>query len=201
MSDQTTNGEGQSTPGEGQKVNVDEILKRLEQLEGTNKRILEESKGHKKEASDYKSKLDAFEKKKVEESGDISAKLELQKKETEKILSENKSLRAKTLQQNVRSVVAKFAKDVWDLDDFINQSEFAKILQDGIDPENLTISDEAGKNFANAVLNKKPWMQKNVHQETVDTTRPNPKETSTLVEKSLDEQKEELKKLILQTKQ
>jgi hypothetical protein len=202
MSNEQT-GEGQSVDNgsEGEKVDVNEIKKRIEQLESTNKRLLEESKGFKKEAIDYKSKLEQFEKKKIDESGDISAKLEHELKEKEKLLNENKTLRAKTLKHNIRSVIGQFAKDVHDMEDFLNQPKFIKILEDGIDAENLTISEDAAKAYSNAVLKEKPWMQKNSTQEEVDTIRPNFKDaTKNVSAKSYDELREELKKQIIQTK-
>lgn len=197
----TGEGQGETNDGEGQKVDVNEVLKRIEQLESTNKRLLDESKGFKKEASEYKSKLEQFEKKKIDESGDISAKLEHELKEKEKLLSENKSLRAKTLKHNIRNIIGQFAKDVYDMDDFLNQPKFLNILEEGIDAENLTISEDAAKAFTNAVLKEKPWMQKKSFQEQVDTTKPNVKEVSqSFAAKSYDELKEELKKQIIQTK-
>jgi hypothetical protein len=204
MSDNKESSEGtvKTNSGEVQeKVELSEVLKRLEELESTNKRLLEESKGYKKQATDYKSKLELFEKKKVEESGDISAKLELELKEKEKLLSENKTLRAKTLKNNIRAAISNVAKDVYDMDDFLNQPKFVSILEDGIDGENLTVSEEAAKTYANAVLKEKPWMKRNSSQEEVDATRPNVKETTkNVASKSYDELKEELKKQIIQTK-
>jgi predicted nuclease with TOPRIM domain len=175
MSDQNTSGEGQNNSGEGTKVDVNEVMKRLEQLESTNKRLLDESKTWKKEAGEYKSKLDEVEKTKVNQSGDTAAQLEYEKKQREKFEKENKNLKNKTLDQNIRSAVAKYAKDVHSVDDVLAQSQYIKILKDGIDPENLTVDEDAAKDFVNKVLEAKPWLKRNIHQETVDTTRPNGK--------------------------
>jgi hypothetical protein len=172
--EENSTGEGPGNQnGEGPKVDVNEVLKRLEQLESTNKRLLEESKGHKREASDYKSKLEQFEKSKLDQSGDEKAQLEFERKQRERFEKENKALKNKTLEQNVRMTVAKFAKDVHNLEDLLNQPKFKKILTDGIDPENLTLDEEAAKDFVNKVLDEKPYLKRNLHQPGVDKTKPN----------------------------
>lgn len=178
MSDENKQGEGPKTDGERQTVNVDEVLKRIEQLESTNKRLLDESKSWKNQATELKSKFEEAEKSKVEKSGDQNAQLEYERKQREKIENENKKLKSKTLEDRIRSTVAKYAKDVHSLDDVLNQSQFKEILKNGIDPENLTIDDDAAKDFVNKVLEAKPWLRKNVSQPGVDTTKPSGKKAA-----------------------
>jgi archaellum component FlaC len=172
MSEENKSGEGSKASGEGQKVDVNEVMKRLEQLESSYNRVLEESKGHKSKAQEYKSKLEEIEKKGVEASGDLAKQLEYERKTKEKIESENKKLKTETLNERIRATVGKYAKEVHSIDDLLNQPGYKKILTDGIDPENLTVNEDAAKNFVNAVLNDKPWLKKNVSQAGVDTTKP-----------------------------
>lgn len=172
MSDENKGNEGSKADGEGTKVDVNEVMKRIEQLESTNKRLLDESKNHKKEAGEYKNKLEEIEKNKVNQSGDDKAQLDYERKQREKIENENKKLKSKTLEQQIRQTVGKYAKDVHSLDDVLNQSQFKDILKNGIDPENLTVDEDAAKDYVNKVLEAKPWLKKNIQQAGVDTSKP-----------------------------
>jgi hypothetical protein len=175
MSEENKSGEGQKTEGEGRSVDSSEVLKRIEQLESTNKRLLDQSKDWKSQANEFKAKLEDAERNKVEKSGDEKAQLDYERKQRERIEGENKKLKSKTLEQQIRQTVAKYAKDVHSLDDVLNQSQFKDILKAGIDPENLTIDEDAAKDYVNKVLEAKPWLKKNITQAGVDTTKPNGK--------------------------
>lgn len=173
MSEGTDSGEGQKTGGEGQSVNVAEVMKRLEQLEGSYNRVLEESKTHKSKAQEYKSKLEEIEKKGIEASGDVAKQLEFERKSREEKEKENKKLKSSILSQKVRDKVLKYAKDLHDPDDFLNKPKFAHILKAGIDEDSLEVSDDAAKDYANKVLEAYPYLKKNLQQPGVDTTKPN----------------------------
>lgn len=190
MSDGTA-GEGTQTNGEGQTVDVSEVMKRLEQLEGSYRRVVEESKSHKSKAQEYKSKLEEMERKGIDASGDVTKQLEFERKAREEREKENKKLKTSILSQRVREKVGKYAKDVHDLDDFLNQPSFAHILKAGIDEDRLEVDDNAAKDYANKVLEAKPWLKKNIQQAGVDTTRPNtnnlgPKSLKSLSDAELD---------------
>lgn len=187
MSDENKSGEGSKADGEGQKVDVNAVMERLKQLESSYGRVLEESKSHKAKASEYKSKLEEIEKKGVEASGDVQKQLEFERKQREKIEADNKRLKNETLNQRIREAVGKYAKDVHSIDDLLNQPSYKKILTDGIDPENLTVNEDAAKTFVNTVLEAKPWMKKNIQQAGVDTNKPNA--SSLNLGKSLDDVK------------
>jgi hypothetical protein len=172
MSDQNKSGEGQKTDGEGQKVDVTEIQKRLEQLESSYSRVLNESKEHKTKAQEYKAKLEEIEKKGIETSGDVQKQLEYERKEREKIEKEAKALKNKTLDYTIRNTVSKFAKDVHSIDDLLNQPDFTHILRAGIDKENLTVDENAAKEFVNKVTEAKPYLKKHTEQAQVDSSKP-----------------------------
>jgi len=180
MSDENKGNEGSKATGEHQAVDVNEVLKRVEQLESTNKRLLDESKNWKNQATDFKSKLEETEKTKIAQSGDEKAQLEYEKKQREKVENENKKLKSKTLDQAIRSKVSGIAKNVHSLDDFMNQPQFTHFLKAGIDPDALTIDDDAVKNYVNAVSEAKPFLLKNTQQAGVDTSRPKPDDLPSL---------------------
>lgn len=191
MSDDNKKSEGSSTAkDEGQKADVSEVQKRYEELLESNKRLLEESKSHKTKASEYKSRLEAKEKEEIEKSGDLAKLLEHERKEKEKIADEAKKLKSTTLDQKVREFVSKHGKDVHDIDDLLNQPKHRGILLAGIDKENLTVDENAVKNYVNAVLSEKPWLKKHLAQEGVDATKPGgsgaQKNLSSLSDKELD---------------
>jgi predicted nuclease with TOPRIM domain len=183
MSEENKVNEGSKADGEHQKADVNEVMKRIEQLESTNKRLLDESKSWKNQATDFKSKLDENEKNKVAQSGDDKQLLEYEKKQREKIEGENKKLKAKTLDQAIKNVVGKYAKDAHNIDDVLNQPQFGHILKAGIDAENLTVDETAAKDFVNAVFEAKPYMRKNSQQAGVDSSRP---KTSAITGANLD---------------
>jgi archaellum component FlaC len=175
MSEETKPSEGQATTtGEGQSVDVNEVMKRLEQLEGSYKRVLEESKSYKSKANEYKSKLEKIEEESVKSSGDLAKQLEYERKLREQKENENKSLKNKTLDSKIRETVLKYAKDVHDVDDLLNQPKHRAILLGGIDQENLTVDENAAKNYVNTVLNEKPWLKKHMEQPSVDTSKASP---------------------------
>lgn len=182
MSDETKADNGQKSDGDQKTVDVSEVMKRIEQLESANKKLLDESKNLKIQASDYKSKLDEAEKTRAEKSGDEKSLLEYEKKKREQIESENKKLKSKTLESQIRATVGKYAKDAHSLDDLLNQAQFKEILKAGIDPENLTVDEDAAKDYVNKVFEAKPWMRKNSSQAGVDATKPNGKKISNAID-------------------
>jgi hypothetical protein len=172
MSDENKGSEGSNANGEHQKADVNEVLKRIEQLESTNKRLLDESKSWKNQATDFKSKLDENEKNKVTQSGDDKALLEYEKKQREKVETENKKLKSKTLELNIRTIASKYARDVHVLEDVLNHKSFRDKVKNGIDPESLAIDEDAVKDGVNLVLSENPHYKKNSQQAGVDSSRP-----------------------------
>lgn len=174
MSEDKKPSEGEANQsGEGPKVDVTEVQKRLAELEASNKRLLDESKNWKSKTTEYKSKLDKIEEENLKASGDLAKQLEHERKKAEESAKEAKKLRNATIDAKIRSTVSKYAGDVHDLDDLLNQSQFLPILKEGINPEDLSIDENAAKNFVNKVFEAKPWLKKNSSQPTVDTTRAN----------------------------
>lgn len=172
MSEDTKSNEGSANQSdEGQKVDVNEVQKRLAELEASNKRLLEESKTWKTKASEHKSKLDKIEEESVKASGDLAKQLEHERKKAESIVNENKKLKNATLDAKVRSLVSKYAGEVHDLDDVLNQPAYRGILLEGINQDELTVNEDHVKNYVNKVFEAKPWLKKNTSQPAVDTTR------------------------------
>lgn len=172
MTIETKTGEGSKTEGEGQKVDVAEVMKRLEQLQGSYDRVLEESKSNKSKAQEYRSKFEEAEKKKLEDSGDIAKLLDMERKTREEKEKEVKSLKNSILHQKIRESVSRHAGDVHDLDILVNLPELAPFLKSAI-REDLTIDDSLVKDGVNKAKESKPFVFKHTQKAGVDSTRPN----------------------------
>lgn len=172
MSDANKSSEGNDNKaGEG-KPDLAAITKRLEELEGTNKRLLEESKTAKQKAQEAQKALEDAEKERLEKSGDLKAQLERERKEKEKLMSDNKSLKGKTLRENLKSALKEHAKDAHDIEELLNQPRYKDYLEKAVDGEELSVSGEAIKEYVNKVREAKPFLFKNLKQETVEGGKP-----------------------------
>lgn len=174
MSDDNKKDEGSSTTkDEGQKVDVNEVLKRLEELQGSYERAVKESKSYKEKLNEEKSRAAKAEEEKIKASGDLAQQLEYERKQREEVERKAKTIASQTLQQKLREAAKRFAPDAHDIEDLLNQPKHKAILQAGIDAENLTVDENAVKNYVNAVLSEKPWLKKNLEQASVDSKKPN----------------------------
>lgn len=92
----------------------------------------------------------------------------------------------------MRATLAKFANDVYDIDDLINQPAFFPLLKSGIDEDTLELSEDVAKDYVKKVLEVKPWMKKTTNQVTAVTARPGfteqkAKDVSSMTNKELEE--------------
>ena len=116
------------------------------------------------------------------------------RKEAEAVKSDNQKLRESVLKGAVKSVVAKVAGDVHDVDDLLNQPQYSHILKEALDGENLTVDETKAKSYVEAVLKDKPWLKKSPGMAGAVTQKPG----ASKGQKSISElSTEELKKLYL----
>lgn len=163
--------EGQSQ-SEQTTVTAEDLAKQLDDLKKTNARLLEESKKYKERAKTIESEVERATEEAMSKEKDVSKLLEAERKRSEKLANDNKSMKQKTLQANIRQSAAKFATDVVDLEDLLNQPKYAEILKRGIDAESLTVDDEVMKEYVEAVLKEKPHFRKQSEATTVMTKKP-----------------------------
>ena len=160
---------GEDQTGANQ-VNVSEVLERLKALEATNARLLDESKKTKSKYQETLSKYESAEKEKLEKEGNFQVLLEKEMAKNNSLMEEMVGMKKKVLSSNIRSTVSKFASDVYDLEDLLNQPKFSSILSDGIDENSLTVSEDKAKEYVAEVLKAKPYMKKTANvPSTVDT--------------------------------
>lgn len=183
MTTETKPSEGAASTNEGSQVDVKAIQERLAQLESSNSRLLNESQENKKKANEYKSQLEEHAKKSID--GDTAKQLQYEKEKRAELDNEIKNLKTEKLKNSVRSAVSKYAKDVHDIDDLMNQPQFSHILASGIDAEKGTVDENSAKDYVNKVLETKPWLKKNVQQAGVDTSKPK----SVITTKNVDDVK------------
>lgn len=141
----------------------DEGQPQTKKTDDVNLRLLEESKRNKAKANEYKSQLaelEEFKRQKLEEEGNYKTLLEQANKKLKDKDEESKSLRQKTLKSNIVSTITRFANDVVDLEDLLNQPKFKSIIEEGLDEESLGLTDEAADKYVKAVLDAKPHLRK-----------------------------------------
>lgn len=165
--------EGQTSGGEGTpEIKLEEVLARLQQLESTNNRLLDENKKFKTKYKETTSLYENAEREKLEKEGNFQALLESERKRVEKLEQESKEMKAKVLKSNVFLEVSKYAGDVHDLDDLLNQPKYSHILTSAIDSESLSVDGAKVKEYVNEVLKVKPWMKKINETPTTITGKP-----------------------------
>jgi hypothetical protein len=159
-------------PEQGKSVTAEELAKQLEQLKQTNSRLLEESKKYKEKARTYESEVERATEESISKEKDLSKVLESERKRLEKLMTENKSMKQKTLQANIQNTVARFAGEVNDIEDLLNQPKYGEILKRGIDTDSLTLDEEVAKEYVETVLKAKPYLRKQSEATTVMTKKP-----------------------------
>ena len=141
----------------------DEGQPQTKKTDDVNLRLLEESKRNKAKANEYKSQLaelEEFKRQKLEEEGNYKTLLEQANKKLKDKDEESKSLRQKTLKSNIVSTITRFANDVVDLEDLLNQPKFKSIIEEGLDEDSLTLKEEFAEKYVKSVLEAKPHLRK-----------------------------------------
>jgi len=133
----------------------------IEQLTATNERLLSESKTNRTkrtELEELQSQIDGFKNKELESKGNWQERLEGEQEKNRKL---NDALIAKDnmiLKGNIVNAVSKSAKDAWDVNDLLAQSEFAKMIE--VNEETLQPIQESVDNFVNSLKEQKKYLFK-----------------------------------------
>ena len=141
----------------------DEGQSQTKKTDDVNVRLLEESKRNKAKANEYKTQLaelEEFKRLKLEEEGNFKTLLQQANDKLKAKDEESKALRQKTLKGNIVSTITRFANDVVDLEDLLNQPKFKSIIEEGLDEESLSLTDEAAEKYVKSVLEAKPHLRK-----------------------------------------
>lgn len=175
---------------------VSALMDRVEQLEQSKERILEESKQYKSKYQTLKNEVSDKEREQLEESGNFKALLEKEKNRARELEIQAQDLKKRTLRSNLKSEVAKYATNPIYLDDVLNNLP-TDLLE--MDEENLTVKNVA--EAVEAVKAKKPDFFKTTAQTGMAGGRPVvdvPKET-TFEDKLKDNPRGLLKEVLKQS--
>lgn len=165
-------GGDQASVGEGHTLSVEQLAARVEMLQKTNERLIDEHRKAKQSNANYRDMLDKVERQKVEADGDLAKQIEYEKKRNAELEQALSATKQKTLKTNIYNVFMKIAPEVNDIDDLLNQPKFSHILKDGIDEENLTINEDVAEKYKGIVLEAKPWMKRSSQKVGAVTTKP-----------------------------
>ena len=152
---------------ETNEVDVKSLMERLNQLESSNQRILDESKQWKTKYRGLKEEVEQKESKKLEDSENWKDLLEIEKNKAHELATQLNHFKKETLKQKIHFEVAKHAPDAFDINDVINNMP-RDILS--IDEEALTVKgiDEA----ISLVKEKKPYLFNTKKNHGQTTQRP-----------------------------
>ena len=148
-------------------LDVSTLMARLEKLESTNARILEESKSHKSKYQGLKSSVEEKEKAQLTENEQWKELLEMEKNKSSEFESRLRDQSKMTLKKEINFKVATLAGDAHDVNDII--SALPKDLI-SINEEELSVNgiDEA----VNSVRDSKPWLFKQESKSGMASGRP-----------------------------
>lgn len=168
-------------PKETPTIDVEALAKRVEQLESSNNRLLDESKSWKEKYQGLKGNVEKENEAKLTENEQWKELLEMEKNKVHDLQSKVKNLTTTTMQRDLQYRVASLAKDAYNVDDVVTAVGKTQMLQ--IDSETGSISgiEEA----YNAVRSEKPYLFNTAKRSGMDAGRP---EDMTPKEKSIDEQ-------------
>lgn len=167
---QTTENEG-SSANEGQ-ISIESLQKRIDELASQNARLLDESKKYKEQATQFKSKASQIENEVLTKEGDLKKILEKREQELSEANNLMGSMKRKVLMTNIRQKFLQHAQDAHSIDDLMNQPAHFKKLLDATIEDELTVPDEAVKNFVETVYKEKPFLRRVQEQPSTASGKP-----------------------------
>lgn len=130
--------EGTNVPKETPTIDVEALAKKVEQLESSNSRLLDESKTWKEKYQGVKSEREKDTEAKLTENEQWKELLDLERNKVHELSAENKSLKTRGMQTDLRYKVASLAKDAHDVEDVVTAVAKSGMLS--MDAENGSIS-------------------------------------------------------------
>jgi FtsZ-binding cell division protein ZapB len=182
MENQAQEANQEANVTEQKTVDVSELAKKVEQLEASNARLLDQSKTWKDRYQSLQGTVEKENEAKLTESENWKELVEIEKNKRFELESKVKDLTTRSMQKDLQFKVASLAKDAYNVDDVITSISQRKDLL-SIDQETGTISgvEEA----YNMVRSEKPYLFNTAKVSGMDTGRPN---EMTPKEKTIDEQ-------------
>lgn len=155
-----------------------------ERLAATNARLLKESQDYKEKYKTALKEKEDLESKKLQESGDISAQLEAEKRKANAALQELGKTKKKVISQVVKDKLMRYAGELHNPEDLLSRPELKEYLKEGLDEDNLDFSDEVTKRFIEEIKKKSPYLWKAQGPIGANTFRPGSTGTTSSVDTS-----------------
>lgn len=150
-----------------------DLMTEIEKLRSTNERLLAESnkfKTRKAELEEYKQKIEAYEQKKLEETGNWQEMLELERKKRSELEQSLKQRDNQILKSNVFNHVANYAKDAYDINDLLAQKDYANMIE--INEDSLEPTTESVQKFVDTLKTDKKYLFKGHKVANMADTKP-----------------------------
>jgi hypothetical protein len=154
-------------PTDAPELDIAAIMARVEKLEGSNGRLLEESKAWKSKYQGLSHDVEAKQKADLEKTENWKDLLEIEKNKRSEFESQLRETKKSVLQKELGFKVASIAKDAHDVNDIISSLPKDMIA---IDEESLTVSGIS--EAVNYVREAKPWLFNKENKSGMSSARP-----------------------------
>ena len=147
--------EGTPTPvAEGQ-AELNQLLERVNTLEASKERILEESKGFKAKFQEATGKLESITNKQLEDAGNFEQLLGDERKTSAQLRTDLASSKKNILMGNIRSALTTKAGNVYDVEDLLRSPEAKGI---SYDEDTMELDHESIDMVVATLREKKPYL-------------------------------------------
>jgi hypothetical protein len=147
-----------------------------------NQRLLKESQEYKEKYKRTLAEKDELEAKKLQESGDIAAQLEAEKRKSLAAMQELGKTKKKVISQVIKDKIQRIAGDVHNIDDLLSRPKLKEYLKSGLDEDNLDVADDSIKLFVEDTKKEAPYFWKAQGPIGANTSRPSSTGTSASVD-------------------
>lgn len=175
---------GAKASEEKPQIDLDAVMQRVEQLESSNNRLLEESKTWKEKYKGLKTNVEKDQEAKLTENEQWKELVEIEKNKRFELESKVKDLTTMTMQKDLQFKVASLAKDAYNVDDVVTAIGKTGMLD--IDKETGTI--RGIEESYNRVREEKPYLFNTAKKSGMSGGKP---DTMIPQEKTIDERIEE----------
>jgi len=125
-----------------EQVNQDDLAERLSKLESTNERLLTESKSWKQKAQELKRQEEDEKEQRVKQSTDKAEYVDHLEAKVKSLTEENEQTNRAVAKTSLKSVVARLAKDAYDVDDIVGHLQLSNLEYDADNREWSGVQDE-----------------------------------------------------------
>lgn len=132
--------------------NMDDLMKRMEMLERTNERLLEESKGYKNRYRELRDGVEEEKKKQLEQQENWKELLDIEKNKTHSLQENLHNTKKQVLKEKLHYEVARHAKDAFDVNDVI-----AALPRDMVNINDETLEVSGVADAVSLLKEKKPY--------------------------------------------